>query len=977
MKDQRNTGQGRGNLITFFDPSLTQRLERPRTATTSADHNDNDGKKRIVAHLINGQLRVNRKQVKEECVASFKDAWFFTKEDKVSMIRRESVELFDIEPVPRPRTAAAPLNRNNNSAFDSSDSCLYTLSPSMHASGPMRSANRKYRPVASDNYADPYDIQINAKNKTILIKPKDADNSHGAPHRERTIQRQVRALGSIVSARKTLSRLKQEKPTAISADYVLFMECMKKNILPHATGKLDIHTIHTMHTQPADHDADFLTDTKIVTLADLKLGSLEDDEDSEDASQQSCLSYRDEVVTIEHSAIIELSLAYRGLGPDRCICLSEALAYCPALQRINLCSNRLSDFACVRVLTALFTHTACTELNIAENELGSLSVSTLVSNLSSGYCMLQSLDVSRSGLTEDLAASLAGSLVGNTTIQKLHMASCGIGVQNANVSMIWCDLLEKNSTITHLDLSNNFMRRQLAVTMFSKLSVNTSLKSLNMAYNQLTDFEACFCALYIEHNACLTALDMSSNMCSSKACVALSFAAAQPTCNLQLLNLNGSIVSELAVLYSLQCMYEVACRVHVQEDRVLHIACTGTLKSDDDINFNPLHMTAKHDLDLSNPFDRIVAKICMKEADRNPNSRINYVKWLNPLFNAYEHISLIRPSSSSNNDSLIVKVVSAMIKLSKSSEQFSVQSAMLLSDLHKLIGIQITSDLLLYIQSKMRLITFDPEAISVLECYTLLLYWVYEYIAGKGSTLDVHSLVKHADVVDQYDKMLCTQSDAETVKLHAHKMISELHVNDIENKVSKLKFISYFIPKSFLCGMVQTPSKYVQTSTKTCFAVPSVGKLGIDIHLPSIDALPSLVCSSVGFVRFSSSFASIPSTYPDYTTYITTILNSSYNILHLTHTQAEHVLAYLHKSNINYHTDNVERLLLQMCNALNRRQFLTRNLYFVEVRRRVWMTICPMLLMVMVRMCLQIYVHIIHICIFYICMKLTSSLGYV
>eukprot|EP01031_Cornospumella_fuschlensis_P030523 gene30523-36887_t len=828
MKERGKTVRERGNMTSFFDPSLTQRLERPYTAAARALNNENDGKKKIVAHLINGQLRVNRKQVKEESIATFQDAWFLNNDNNVNMIRHKSIELFDIEPIPRPRTAAAALPRSGNSVFGSSDS------PTMHSSGgPTRSINRYHRPAPSDNYTDPYDIQINSKSKTILIKPKDLDNVHVAPQRERTIQRQVRALGSIVSARKTFSRMKQEKPNAISADYVLFMECMKKNILPHATGKLDIHTVHTMNTKPAGQDEAMLADTKIVTIADLKLGSLEDD-DSDDASQQSVLSYKDELVTVEHSAIIELSLGYRGLGPDRGICLSEALAYCPALQRINLCSNRLNDFACVRILTALFAHTACTELDISENELGSLSMSTLVSNISSGYCTLQSLNVSRSGLTEELSANLAESLLNNTSVQKLQAASCGIGVQDANISMIWCDLLEKNATITHLDLSNNFMRRQLAITMFSKISTNTSLKTLNMSYNQLTDLEACFCALYLEQNASLTTLDLSSNMCSSKACIALSFAAAQPTCSLQFLNLNGSIVSELAVLYSLQCMHEVACQVHVQEDRILHIACNGTLKSDDDINFNPLQLTGKHDLDLSNPFDRIIAKMCLKEADRNPNSKINFVKWLNPLFNTYEHISLARPSNTgSNSDGLIIKVVSAMIKLSKSSEQFSIQSAMLLTDLRKLIGIQITTDLLLYVQSKMRLISFDPEAISVLECYTLLLYWIYEFMAGKGSTLDVYGIAKNANIVDLYDKTLFTQDDAETIKLHAHKIISELHVNDIQNK--------------------------------------------------------------------------------------------------LTYAQAEQVLAYLHKSNISYHTDNVEKLFLQMCNSLNRRQFLTRNLYFVEI----------------------------------------------
>jgi hypothetical protein len=220
---------------------------------------------------------------------------------------------------------------------------------------------------------DAFAHKINPKSKPVLIKHR-ASNIVATSQKQRVLERQVRELGTIVNRRQTFLRVDQERPNSITADYILFRECLRKNVLPNAAGKLDVPGLTERKRHISGSTQESLLNEKGIASVEA-IQSFDDDDELQ--SPHSIVSYRDDIVAVEHSAVVLLNLSQQGLGPDRGICLSEALIYCPALMIVMLSNNRLHDFSAVRIVNALTTYTACTELDLSENELGILTVSSL------------------------------------------------------------------------------------------------------------------------------------------------------------------------------------------------------------------------------------------------------------------------------------------------------------------------------------------------------------------------------------------------------------------------------------------------------------------------------------------------------------------------------------------------------------------------------------------------------------------------
>jgi hypothetical protein len=386
-----NKQRKRGNLLEFYDPTVAELLERPKTANNTVNKPFSESKPKLTASLSYGHLQLNEKLLRDEVEADFQDRWFMRTNDRVygsslSMLvwlwhylrKHNQIYVyylssrstwFDSPPILRPTTA---LIREYRSAFSDNDTNnnSHSTPQSNTLEGSINSNQSKKEKQENKQNPDTSDSAGKTSRSRTLFMHSINSQSKALSPQQRVFQRQVQAIGSVLSSRKTMTKLNKEVPKSISADYVLFMQCMRKNVLPFGAGHFNNQdSIYS-------GDEDDVERKGIVTIKELE--ELADDI-SEDSG--STISFHNEVIAIERSTVIELNLAHRGLGAERGVCLAEALAFCPSLSKVKLNNNRLNDLSLTQIISALFTHCCCTELDLSENEFGSSSVNCLADEI--------------------------------------------------------------------------------------------------------------------------------------------------------------------------------------------------------------------------------------------------------------------------------------------------------------------------------------------------------------------------------------------------------------------------------------------------------------------------------------------------------------------------------------------------------------------------------------------------------------------
>jgi hypothetical protein len=88
MSKEKKKIANRGNLSDFFDPFISEQLERPRSASSNVGKQQGESRM-LTASMSNGQLQLNRKLLQEECSIGFQDKWFFGVRGSVLPVRFE------------------------------------------------------------------------------------------------------------------------------------------------------------------------------------------------------------------------------------------------------------------------------------------------------------------------------------------------------------------------------------------------------------------------------------------------------------------------------------------------------------------------------------------------------------------------------------------------------------------------------------------------------------------------------------------------------------------------------------------------------------------------------------------------------------------------------------------------------------------------------------------------------------------------
>ena len=132
-------------------------------------------------------------------------------------------------------------------------------------------------------------------------------------------------------------------------------------------------------------------------------------------------------VPIVDDSVVSIDLHDFGLGDEKGIVLSKALALCPFLRKINISGNRFTDKSMLPILTAILSSLQCTSLNISNNKVDSDTISILKENLRDPQCIISELFLSKSDIDDVECASLMESLHENKSLQRLDLSSNRIG----------------------------------------------------------------------------------------------------------------------------------------------------------------------------------------------------------------------------------------------------------------------------------------------------------------------------------------------------------------------------------------------------------------------------------------------------------------------------------------------------------------------------------------------------------------------
>ncbi|XP_048103435.1 NACHT, LRR and PYD domains-containing protein 12-like [Alosa alosa] len=279
------------------------------------------------------------------------------------------------------------------------------------------------------------------------------------------------------------------------------------------------------------------------------------------------------VVLQSPNSLTELDLNHNDLGDSGVQLLSKGLSSpnCK-LQTLRLAECRLSDKSCGVVAAVLQSPNSLTELDLSHNDLGDSGVQLLSKGLSSPNCKLQTLRLSKCGVSDEGYVCLALALMINPScvkelyvnnnhsggsaqkllsatledphrkVETLQFADCKLSDKSCEIV---ASVLQSANSLLQLDLSDNDLGDS-GVQLLSKglSSFNCKIHTLRLAECKLSENACGVVAAVLQSPNSLTELDLSHNDLGDSGVQLLSKGLSSPNCKLQTLRLAECKLSE-------------------------------------------------------------------------------------------------------------------------------------------------------------------------------------------------------------------------------------------------------------------------------------------------------------------------------------------------------------------------------------------------------------------------------------------------
>ena len=204
-------------------------------------------------------------------------------------------------------------------------------------------------------------------------------------------------------------------------------------------------------------------------------------------------------------------------NPDTARSITKILQVNNSLTHLNLSRNSLSDLGARCIFEGLQCNFTLVKLSLRDNGITStnLDTATSLTKMLQVNKSLTHLDLSGNNLYESGAFCIFEGLQRNTTLLNLSLEGNAITVIDPDTARSLITMLQVNRTLTHLDLSGNYLFDSGACCIFEGLQLNITLLNLSLKGNTITatDLDTATRSLtkMLQVNKTLTRLDLSDN----------------------------------------------------------------------------------------------------------------------------------------------------------------------------------------------------------------------------------------------------------------------------------------------------------------------------------------------------------------------------------------------------------------------------------------------------------------------------------
>ncbi|ETW08298.1 hypothetical protein, variant [Aphanomyces invadans] len=351
--------------------------------------------------------------------------------------------------------------------------------------------------------------------------------------------------------------------------------------------------------------------------------------------------------------------SFQSLGDDYIRQFAACIHSLPFVEEINVRDNRLSDVGLDALLVAIHTNRLkLRKLDISENEIGSDAAKTLRVYIESNECTLRHLVMEKSDIDDFECAAFMTAFEKNTSVLELTMPRNRIGeAEQLNVVQpeittggeAIASMLYVNVTIAKLDLSWNLLRLESGVTLAKSLEFNKKLLELHVAYNACGDAGAMMFGHVLTINTTLRTLDLSYNNVGCRGALVLASAASK-TKTLRHLLLNGNNIGKeggRALMFAMcSTQTDQGCDIEITG---CNLASTNQGKSGKGKIFDPTDPAGEYSLELTDPFDQMIATELLRLATNKKGCRFEKLKHhsrLERVKNKGTVIQLVHPTPS-------------------------------------------------------------------------------------------------------------------------------------------------------------------------------------------------------------------------------------------------------------------------------------------------------------------------------------------
>ncbi|CAK4697956.1 unnamed protein product [Aphanomyces euteiches] len=328
--------------------------------------------------------------------------------------------------------------------------------------------------------------------------------------------------------------------------------------------------------------------------------------------------------------------SYQSLGDDYMMQFAAGLDALPFVQEINVRDNRLTDDGLNALLAAISKQVQLQKLDISENNMGAATAKSLRLFLESKTCSLTHLVLEKSDIDDFECAAFMTAFEKNSSVVELRLSRNRIGeAEELNVVQpeittggeAIASMLYVNTTMATLDISWNLLRLESSVTLAKSLEFNKKLVELNVAYNACGDAGAMMFGHVLTLNSTLRSLDLSYNNVGSRGALVIA-SAARVSKSLRHLGMNGNNIGlegGRALMFAM-CSNpaDLGCNIEIVG---CNLASTSRGKTAADKLFDPTNPAGVYSLDLSDPFDQMIAKELLRLATFKKGCRFEKLKY--------------------------------------------------------------------------------------------------------------------------------------------------------------------------------------------------------------------------------------------------------------------------------------------------------------------------------------------------------------